>query len=50
MEFTAAVQKLGAYQPRSSPRSKEILQSGIGRLRKGQLTAQAEAGERQYLL
>ena len=44
MEFTAAVQKLGAYHARPSPKSKETLKLGLPKLRSGVLAAQGETG------
>ncbi|KIP10822.1 hypothetical protein PHLGIDRAFT_64887 [Phlebiopsis gigantea 11061_1 CR5-6] len=45
MEFTAALQKLGAYQPRSSPKSKEILRASLPLLQSGSIARRkGEAG------
>ncbi|EKM57094.1 uncharacterized protein PHACADRAFT_254650 [Phanerochaete carnosa HHB-10118-sp] len=44
MEFTAALQKLGAYQPRSSIKSKETLKLSLVQLRSGTFPPKGETG------
>ncbi|GJE93376.1 tetratricopeptide repeat protein [Phanerochaete sordida] len=44
MEFTAALQKLGGYQPRSSLKAKETLKTGVAQLRSGTFPPRGDNG------